>query len=160
MLPLDHTRWNSEVGNKTRTPRALAKEGTSWKQITMDYTQMMASNGADTLGSHTKDHGVTWRYLRYVWSPANEWEEWVHTRQPWWCVARTKELRKDDVATDHWRLFALNSERPLTMKSSKAKVQIYLSILLELIIFLWYIYDSYPIVRLIQYYALFLWWSW
>jgi hypothetical protein len=30
-----------------------------WKQITMDYTQMMASNGMDTLDSHTKDHGVT-----------------------------------------------------------------------------------------------------
>jgi hypothetical protein len=37
-----------------------------YNQITMDYTQMMASNGADTLGSHTKDHGVTLRYLRHV----------------------------------------------------------------------------------------------
>jgi hypothetical protein len=43
-----------------------------YKQITMDYTQMIASNGADTLGSHTKDHGVIWRYLRHVWSPTNE----------------------------------------------------------------------------------------
>jgi hypothetical protein len=46
-------------------------------------------------------------------------------------------------ATDHWGLFAFNSTRPLTMKSLMAKVQI--------------IYDSYPIVRLIQFYALFLW---
>jgi hypothetical protein len=43
-----------------------------YKQITMDYKQMIASNGADTLGSHMKDHGVTWRYLRHVWSPTNE----------------------------------------------------------------------------------------
>jgi hypothetical protein len=32
-----------------------------------------------------------------------------------------------NYATDHWRLFAFNSERSLTMKSSKAKVQINLS---------------------------------
>jgi hypothetical protein len=30
-------------------------------------------------------------------------------------------------ATDHWRLFAFNSKRPLMMKSLKAKVQINLS---------------------------------
>jgi hypothetical protein len=31
MLALDHTRWNSEVWNKIKTPRSLAKEGTSWQ---------------------------------------------------------------------------------------------------------------------------------
>jgi hypothetical protein len=65
-----------------------------------------------------------------------------------------RNCEKTMQATDHWRLFAFNSERPLTMKSSKAKVQIYLSR------FLWYIYDLYRIKRLIQYYALFLWFSW
>jgi hypothetical protein len=38
-----------------------------------------------------------------------------------------RNCEKTIQATDHWRLFAFNSERPLTMKSSKAKVQINLS---------------------------------
>jgi hypothetical protein len=35
-----------------------------------------------------------------------------------------RNCEKTIQATDHWRLFAFNSERPLTMKSSKSKVQI------------------------------------
>jgi hypothetical protein len=38
-----------------------------------------------------------------------------------------RNCEKTIQATDHWRLFAFNSERPLTMKSLKAKVQTNLS---------------------------------
>jgi hypothetical protein len=38
-----------------------------------------------------------------------------------------RNCEKTMQATDHWRLFAFNSERPLTMKILKAKVQINLS---------------------------------
>jgi hypothetical protein len=41
------------------------------EQIMKDFTQRTISNGADTLGSHTKAHGVTWRHLRDVW--AHKW---------------------------------------------------------------------------------------
>jgi hypothetical protein len=42
------------------------------------------------------------------------WHEW-------------RNCEKTIQATDHWRLFACNSEGPLAMKCSKAKVQINLS---------------------------------
>jgi hypothetical protein len=38
-----------------------------------------------------------------------------------------RNCEKTIEATDHWWLFAFNSERPLAMKSLKAKVQIKLS---------------------------------
>jgi hypothetical protein len=38
-----------------------------------------------------------------------------------------RNCEKTMQATDHWRLFAFNSKRPLTMKISKAKVQTNLS---------------------------------
>jgi hypothetical protein len=62
--------------------------------------------------------------------------------------------------TDHWRLFAFNSETTRDEKLEGQGTNQHLKILLELITFLWYIYDSYQIVGLIQFYALFLWWSW
>jgi hypothetical protein len=80
MLPLDHTWRNSEAWNKTKTPGALANKDTSWRQsdgrsclekTTKDCIQRTTSNGADTLGSHTKAHRVTWRHLRDVW--AHKW---------------------------------------------------------------------------------------
>jgi hypothetical protein len=40
---------------------------------------------------------------------------------------KLRNCEKTIQATDHWRLFAFNSERPLMIESSKAKVQINLS---------------------------------
>jgi hypothetical protein len=91
------------------------------EQTTMDYTHKTTFNGVDTLGSHTKDHGDTWRHLRYVWSPQTSEEEWSYTNQPRRHVAQRKELRK--VYVSHLRssrLFAFNSGGPLMTKSSKA----------------------------------------
>jgi hypothetical protein len=53
----EHWQKKAQVGNIRRQEMLEANQ---------DYTQMMASNGADTLGPRTKDHGVTRRYLRHV----------------------------------------------------------------------------------------------
>jgi hypothetical protein len=91
----------------------------------MDYTQMMASNGADTLGSRTNDHGVTDDIWDMCEVPQMKSESTQGNLDDVWRERRNRE--KTIQATDLWRLFAFNSERPLTMKSSKAKVQINLS---------------------------------
>jgi hypothetical protein len=55
---LEQNKDPKSIG-KRRHMLATSDARRCWKQITMDYTQMMASNGVDTLVSHTKDHGVT-----------------------------------------------------------------------------------------------------
>jgi hypothetical protein len=146
----------------------LAKEGTSWQHPTLEDVR-------------SKSRWITHKWwhpmARILWTLTRRIME-LH--EDIWDMCEVPQMNKrsestldnlDDVwherrncektmqATDHWRLFAFNSDRPLTMKSSKAKVQINLSRYFWSW-FLWYIYDSYPIVRLIQFYALFLWWSW
>jgi hypothetical protein len=55
---LEQNKDSKSIGKK-RHKLATSDARRCWKQITMDYTQMIASNGADTLGSHTKNRGVT-----------------------------------------------------------------------------------------------------
>jgi hypothetical protein len=125
MLPLDHTRWNSEVWNKTKTPRALEKEGTSWQHLTLGDVR-------------SKSRWITHKWwhpvVRIVWALARRIME-LH--EDIWDMYEVPQMNKnsestqgnlDDVwherrncektmqATDHWRLFAFNSERSLTMK--------------------------------------------
>jgi hypothetical protein len=135
-LPLDHTRWSSEVWYKTKTPRALAKGGTSWQHLTLGDVR-------------SKSPWIThkwWHTLaRILWALTRRIMELL---EDIWDKCEVPQMNKkseytqgnlDDVsherrncektiqATNHWRLFAFNSERPITMKSSKAKVQINLS---------------------------------
>jgi hypothetical protein len=89
---------------------------------------MMASNGADTLGSHMKDlelHEDIWDMFK-VPQMNKKSESTQGNLDEVWHERRKCEKTMQD--TDHWRLFAFNSKRPLTMKSSKAKVQINLLI--------------------------------
>jgi hypothetical protein len=114
----------------------LAKEGTSWQHPTLGDVRRKSQ-----WITHKWWHpmariiwALTWRIMELhedIWDMCevpqinkksestqgnldDVWQEW-------------KNCEKTIQATDHWWFFALNSERPLTMKSSKAKVKINLS---------------------------------
>jgi hypothetical protein len=55
---LEQNKDTKSIG-KRRHKLATSDRRRCYKQIMMDYTQMMASNGVDTLGSRTNDHGGT-----------------------------------------------------------------------------------------------------
>jgi hypothetical protein len=55
---LEQNKDSKSIGKKSHK-LATSDARRCWKQIAMDYTQVIASNGANTLGSHTKDRGVT-----------------------------------------------------------------------------------------------------
>jgi hypothetical protein len=118
---LEQNKDSKSIG-KIRHKLATSDARRCLKQITMDYTEMMASNGADTLGSHTKDCGVTGRYLCEVPQMNKKSESTQGNLDDVWHERRNCE--KTIQATDHWRLFAFNSERPLTMKSSKPRYKL------------------------------------
>jgi hypothetical protein len=119
-----------------KTPRALAKEGTSWQHPTLGDVRR-------------KSRWITHKWwhpmARILWALARRIME-LHEDN--WDMCEVPQMNKksestqgnlDDVwherrncektiqVTDHWRLFAFNSERPLMTKSSKAKVEINLS---------------------------------
>jgi hypothetical protein len=76
---LDHTRWNSEVWNKTKTTRALAKEGTS--------CQHMLEANHD--GLHTND-GIQWR----GYSELSHEGSWSYMKTFETCVKSIKSIRR------------------------------------------------------------------
>jgi hypothetical protein len=114
--------------------KSIGKEGTSWQHPTLGDVRR-------------KSRWITHKWwhpmARILWTLAPKIMElhediWDMCEVPQMKIESTKG-NLDDVwperrncektiqAIDHWRLFAFNSERPLTMKSSKAKVQINLS---------------------------------
>jgi hypothetical protein len=93
----------------------------------MDYTQMIASNGADTLALTRRImelHEDIWDMCEVLQMNKKSESTQGNLDDVW---HERRNCEKTMQATDHWRLFAFNSERPLMMKSSKAKVQINLS---------------------------------